>query len=210
MRDFTTQSVRSLAILTGSYVAGTVLENVSRQNQLVLECDFTIGSLTNCEIKVEFSQQLFYDLAYDGQTANFTAGKTLTGSSTKDVGIIVKDSDSGATGTLTLRDVKPYGNGTNVLGAFEDNETITDSNSTPGTAVVNGTLSLSTHGWTQETVRDIAVGVVTENLAVHRLTASGNYNIPIPIKCNNIKISAIGNGTATNSLLEIRAVLGTV
>lgn len=49
------KSVRSAAILTTSYVAGTVLEEVHDQNQMILNVDFTIGSLTSAEIKVEFS-----------------------------------------------------------------------------------------------------------------------------------------------------------
>jgi hypothetical protein len=55
--------VRSAAILTDTYVAGTVLafdgvssaSNPVGYNQLVVCVDFTIGSLTTAEIKVEFS-----------------------------------------------------------------------------------------------------------------------------------------------------------
>lgn len=46
--------VRTDAILTTSYVAGTVLETHLR-NQLVLYLKYTKGSLTSLEIKVEFS-----------------------------------------------------------------------------------------------------------------------------------------------------------
>lgn len=53
--DYKTVSVRSAAILTGSYVAGTVIENVDDQNQLVLYVGFTKGSLTTAELKIEFS-----------------------------------------------------------------------------------------------------------------------------------------------------------
>lgn len=69
-------------------------------------------------------------LAYDGQTANFTAGATLTGGTSGATARIIADSDSGATGTLTLR---------SIVGEFIDNEAITDSSG--GAAVVNGTLS---------------------------------------------------------------------
>lgn len=71
-------------------------------------------------------------LAYDTQTANFTAGATLTGASSGATARIQADSDSGATGTLTLIDIN---------GEFIDNEIITDNNGTPGSATVNGTLS---------------------------------------------------------------------
>jgi len=53
--NYKIEAVRSAAILTNSYVAGTVLENLQANNQLVLLVDFTIGSLTSLEIKVEFS-----------------------------------------------------------------------------------------------------------------------------------------------------------
>jgi major membrane immunogen (membrane-anchored lipoprotein) len=60
-------TIRSAAILTNSYVAATTIgiqgnggtkslkESVSEQGQLQLYVDFTKGSLTSGEIKVEFS-----------------------------------------------------------------------------------------------------------------------------------------------------------
>jgi len=69
-------------------------------------------------------------LGYDGQTANFTVGETITGSTSGATALIQADSDSGATGTLTL---------SNISGTFEDNETITDESG--GEAIVNGTIS---------------------------------------------------------------------
>lgn len=71
-------------------------------------------------------------LAYDTQTANFTAGNIVTGGTSGATARIAADSDSGATGTLTLYDVE---------GTFEDNEIITDTGS--GSATVNGTISTS-------------------------------------------------------------------
>lgn len=71
-------------------------------------------------------------LAYDTQTANFSKGAVVTGASSGATARIQDDSDSGATGTLTLIDIK---------GEFIDNEIITDDNGTPGSATVNGVLS---------------------------------------------------------------------
>jgi len=68
-------------------------------------------------------------LAYDTQTGNFTAGLTITGSVSGATGLIVTDTDGGATGTLELREI---------IGAFVDNETITDTST--GSALVNGAL----------------------------------------------------------------------
>lgn len=70
-------------------------------------------------------------LAYDTQTSNFTNGAILTGASSGATARIQTHTDGGATGTLTLTDIK---------GAFLDNEIITDSNGTPGSALVNGAL----------------------------------------------------------------------
>lgn len=54
------QNVRAAAILTNAYVAGTVIgpftgvgATPAHMNQLVLLADFTIGSTTDCMIKVE-------------------------------------------------------------------------------------------------------------------------------------------------------------
>lgn len=69
-------------------------------------------------------------LAYDNQTANFTLGQILTGGTSGASGRIIADSDSGATGTVTLSDLD---------GEFVDNETITDA--LTGSAQANGTLS---------------------------------------------------------------------
>ena len=69
-------------------------------------------------------------LDYDGQSANFTVGSILTGGTSSATARIVADSDSGSTGTLTLRDIN---------GEFLDNETITDGSG--GSATASGTLT---------------------------------------------------------------------
>lgn len=71
----------------------------------------------------------FY-LNYDGQSANFTAGAKVTGGTSGATAYIYKDTDAGTTGTLQLIGVR---------GVFANNETITDDNSTPGSATVDGT-----------------------------------------------------------------------
>jgi hypothetical protein len=52
-------NVRAAAILTGSYVAGTVISSttipVGYLNQLMVYVDFTKGSLDSAQLKVEFS-----------------------------------------------------------------------------------------------------------------------------------------------------------
>lgn len=51
----TEDTVRSVAILTTSYVASSTFD-ADRANQINLLCSFTIGSATALQVKVEFSQ----------------------------------------------------------------------------------------------------------------------------------------------------------
>src|SRR5215216_1552647 len=116
--------VRASAVLTTSYVAGTVVdqEEIKGANQLLVLVDFTLGSLTDGRIKVEFS--------HDG---------------------------------------------------------LTYYQETDGT--VSGASSL-------------------ETLIDHKFTATGKYRLAIPIMERYIKISVIGTGTVTNSLMTVDAVVG--
>jgi hypothetical protein len=68
-------------------------------------------------------------LNYDHQTGDFTVGRTLTGGTSQATGLIVGDTDGGATGTLRLR---------SIVGEFIDNENISDGAS--GKAQANGVL----------------------------------------------------------------------
>lgn len=69
-------------------------------------------------------------LAYDAQTANFNVGARLTGGTSGATGIIFKDTDAGATGTLQL---------TGVIGTFVDGETLTDDKGGSATSNANAT-----------------------------------------------------------------------
>lgn len=71
-------------------------------------------------------------LAYDTQTGNFTPGNIVTGQTSGASGRITGDTDNGTTGALGLQDV---------IGAFVDNEIITDGAS--GSATVNGALTFA-------------------------------------------------------------------
>lgn len=76
-------------------------------------------------------------LTYDTQTANFAAGKIVTGQTSGATGLIINDADAGATGTLTLRKIAEGPGGA----LFQDNEVLKDS--ATGQALANGTLSYS-------------------------------------------------------------------
>ena len=70
-------------------------------------------------------------LLYDGQTVAFADGETITGSTSGATAKIIKDTDWGTEGCLRVW---------KVAGTFQNNEAVTDSQVTPGAAVVNGTL----------------------------------------------------------------------
>lgn len=128
-QDYSRVAVRSSAILTNSYVAGTVISGIAStgiqlSNQLTLYINFTLGSLTNLTVKLEFSDD-----------------------------------------------------GTNYF---------------------------------QETSSAIATGVSTESLLTHVYAATGKYRLPLPIKDRYIKVSVLGTGTVTNSLVDIVAIYGVV
>ena len=69
-------------------------------------------------------------LLYKTQTVDFEVGLTITGGTSGATATIVSDSDGGATGTLTLDNIK---------GVFVNDEALTDSST--GVAVVNGTMT---------------------------------------------------------------------
>ena len=75
-----------------------------------------------------------FTLGYDAQTANFTVGRTLIGMISNARGVIMEDTDGGATGTLELK---------KVVGNFQDNEPLREEISgveTSGAAFADGTL----------------------------------------------------------------------
>lgn len=75
MIDYNLKIVRADAILTTSYVAGTVLTDLENSNQLMLYLKYTKGSLTSFQLKVEFSDD---GVTYYQQTAESLSGGTST------------------------------------------------------------------------------------------------------------------------------------
>ena len=88
-------------------------------------------------------------LAYDAQTGNFTTGLILVGATSGASAVILEDSDSGVTGTLTLGNIK---------GVFQDNEIITDGST--GSATANGAV-----GFTYTVVTNAPIASVIRNVA---------------------------------------------
>ena len=54
--DYKVFPVRAAAVLTNTYVAGTVIGEAQEYNQYAFEIQFTLGSLTSADIKLEFSE----------------------------------------------------------------------------------------------------------------------------------------------------------
>jgi hypothetical protein len=83
MIDLSTEkTIRASAILTDSYVAGTILgaetsnpTMLQKYNQLLLNVRLTIGSLTTAEVKVEFSSD---NVTYDQEITETVSGGTIT------------------------------------------------------------------------------------------------------------------------------------
>lgn len=100
-RDYSYHNIRSAAILTNGYVAGTVLGpnngNPSAYNQLVIYWGFTKGSLTSGELKVEFShdgttyyQETFSSVA-GGVSTDTLGAHTQTATGNYRISVPIKD-----------------------------------------------------------------------------------------------------------------------
>ena len=114
-------------------------------------------------------------LAYDAQTANFTLGAVLTGGTSGATARIIADSDSGATGTLTVK---------NIIGIFADNEALTDSSG--GAATCNGTL----------TAQNAALLGSTNQMATAVETVAG-YTADFAVAAGNVEVNVTGAAAAT-------------
>lgn len=73
--DYNLKNVRAAAILTNSYVAGTVIGPVQNQDQLIVYYQATKGSLTDIDIKVEFSPD---NTTWYQETAEAVSGEEAT------------------------------------------------------------------------------------------------------------------------------------
>lgn len=83
---------------------------------------------------VEKIHRISRTLTYGTQTANFTVGAKITGATSAATAVILEDSDSGATGTLTLG---------SVTGTFQSGEIITDDDAGVGSATTTSVLTFT-------------------------------------------------------------------
>ena len=101
IEDYKIYPIRPAAVLTGSYVAATVIGDpniIYEQNQLALMVYFTIGSLTSAQLKIEFShdgvtyvQETIDSVDYTtGVITQLVATREMTGSSNIVIPIPIK------------------------------------------------------------------------------------------------------------------------
>jgi len=60
--------------------------------------------------------------------------------------------------------------------------------------------------WVQETDVSLAGGIATHQVVVHRWTATGNYDIAIPVNYRHYRVSALAETDATGTSLAITGV----
>jgi len=110
-QDYARKTIRTAAILTNSYVAGTTIEQARQYSQIVLLVSFTIGSLTSAELKVEFSPDntTFYQETFEalsGGTGTLSLGEhTMAATGNYRIAIPARDNfvkiSAKGTGTVT-------------------------------------------------------------------------------------------------------------
>lgn len=80
--DYINKVVRESAVLTGAYIAGTILgaetshpTKCHQYNQIVVNVNLTLGSLTNALVKIEFSPD---GTTYNQETFSLVDGANST------------------------------------------------------------------------------------------------------------------------------------
>ncbi|MEY4956504.1 MAG: hypothetical protein RL409_761 [Gemmatimonadota bacterium] len=133
----TTTPSKYSAVLTATEFTDTGIVNLPTQIPhclLWLKADTGVTKdQASGEVTAWVDQSGSRALAYDGGTAVFAVGLTVTGGTSGATGTVLNIGAAEAAGTLVLTDVR---------GTFIDNEAITDSGT--GAAVVNGTASALT------------------------------------------------------------------
>ena len=114
-------------------------------------------------------------LAYDAQTANFTLGAVLTGTTSGATARIIADTDAGLTGTLTLKEI---------IGVFLDNEPLTDSSG--GAATCAGVLSHQNAALLGSTV---VISTAVETVA--------GYGADFAASAGNVEVQVTGAAATT-------------
>jgi hypothetical protein len=111
-------------------------------------------------------------LAFSGQSANFTVGNTIVGGTSGARGRLISQSDAGATGTLVLD---------KVTGNFQNGEALTDAPGA-GNGTANGTLAIAAVTPTDQAILlvDAALYTRSELLAALRDMQAYVQLMPFP------------------------------
>lgn len=135
---------------------------------------FLIHSATLHQLQQNFT------LGYDGGTAVFHTGATLTGATSHATAVIVSTGSS-ASGTLTLH---------TITGTFQNDEAITDNNGTPGAAVVNGVKAEAFDGNGELMFTDVTATVACRFVGPQESMRSGNRNVPYIVSTPRVLLPA--------------------
>ena len=159
--------------------------------------DFT-GTAPTLQVQVLHLADRRLNLAYDGQTANFTLGACVKGLWSNASGTIVADVDGGATGTLSLM---------KVTGRFQDNEPLVDDDVTPGSAEVNSTTSgvwtFTEDGiYADTTALPAGASLTFESIHDPSVTAGYAHLHPVVQRYFRLKFTA-GGGAITNLDMDV-------
>jgi len=80
--SYVNKAIRTAAVLTNAYVAGTILGAESSKptlvhefTQMIVNVDLTLGNLTSAQLKVEFSND---DTTYEQESNSSVSGGTST------------------------------------------------------------------------------------------------------------------------------------
>lgn len=162
--------------LTLSGVVGTFVDNEA------ITDSSTGAAVVNGNLAGSYST-----IRYDGQTGNFTVGKTVTGTTSKATAKVVLDQDDGAAGTLTITDV---------VGTFQDNEALTDPGT--GAAVVNGSIAAPANVPTA--VKGLGFTVAWTSAGLWTVTFSDFFAELISIKASYQAVTAVGK------VMQVKAI----
>ena len=109
------------------------------------------------------SKKKLWSLNYDGGSAVFTPGKTLTGATSHATAIVVSIGTV-ATGTLTLH---------TIIGVFQNNETLSDNGTIPGAAVADGVVAEAFDAYGQPSFADVDSTVACKFVAAQKKIGAG-------------------------------------
>ncbi len=74
--NFKNVHLRDAAVLTNAYVAAAVINDCQQYNQAIIGIDFTIGSLTSLEVKVEYGADNTTPNLYQDSVSSVSGGIT--------------------------------------------------------------------------------------------------------------------------------------